>query len=252
VKNASGEVVRQLKALAKKGLKRLTWDMRHGTPAPVNQRFQPAPDQLFGGPEVGRLAVPGTYTVSISLFQDGHFTELAEPESFELKYLNEATFPAEDWADYDAFMAKVADLRKAVSAANNIRSEMVSKLASIQKAVLDMPAPGQDIIEKAYGLERRLYEADRQLNGDGSLASRQFETPPAISDRVGLVSYGMSDVTSAPIETYRESYRIAARQFGPVLNELKAINTELEQLEKQLELKGAPYTPGRWPEWTGQ
>jgi hypothetical protein len=62
----------------------------------------------------------------------------------------------------------------------------------------------------------------------------------------------MWDVTSAPNETYREAYRIAAKQFGPVLAELKVIDQQVTALEKQLEMNNAPYTTGRWPEWPGK
>ncbi|MEL7427604.1 MAG: hypothetical protein AAFN81_31725, partial [Bacteroidota bacterium] len=83
-----------------------------------------------------------------------------------------------------------------------------------------------------------------------TLARHQFETPPTIGSRIGRCEYGMWDVTSAPTQVYLDAYRIAAEEFGPVLRELKRISGEMEALEQQLELNNAPYTPGRWPQWT--
>jgi hypothetical protein len=60
----------------------------------------------------------------------------------------------------------------------------------------------------------------------------------------------MLDVTSAPTQTYRDNYAIAARQFGPLLEQLKDLHRQVEELEKELETVGAPHTPGRWPQWT--
>ncbi len=249
ITDASGEVVRHIKTAAKKGLKRIVWDFRHNTPAPVTGRFTPAPDQLFGSPETGHLALPGQYSVTLSKYEDGVLTPIAGPVQFSAKSLNNATLPATDQQAYLDFCKKVSRLRKAVSAANIIRAELNGKLGHLQNAMHDMPAPPQDLLKKSYDLSRRMNAVQVQLNGDVTLARREFETPPTLSGRVGMVEDGMWNTTSAPTETYQENYRIAAKQFGPLLAELKAIAQEIESIERQLELKGAPATPGRWPEW---
>jgi hypothetical protein len=51
---------------------------------------------------------------------------------------------------------------------------------------------------------------------------------------------------------YIESYDVAAKQFTAVLSEMKKVHATIEALEKELEVNNAPYTPGRWPEWTGK
>lgn len=84
------------------------------------------------------------------------------------------------------------------------------------------------------------------------MARHQFETAPSIGSRIGRCEYGMWDVTSEPTQTYTEAYRIAAKQFGPVLQQLKQLDQDVRSLEQQLELNNAPYTSGRWPNWTGE
>lgn len=249
VTDADGNVVRHLKTSAKKGLQRVVWDFRYGTQAPTNQRFTPAPDQLFGGEELGYRAMPGRYSVSLQKFEDGVLSPLAGPVSFECKALNASALPAADKKDYDEFCKKVANFRRALSAANDIRGNMQGRIGSIKTAIQDMPAPAAELTKRAYALEQRLNETGLILNGDATLARREFETPPAINGRIGQIQGGMWSVTSAPTETMRASYRVAEKQFGPVLNELKAIAGELQKLEEDLEMKGAPYTPGRWPKW---
>lgn len=252
IRNAQGEVVRHLKAPATKGLKRLTWDMRHNTPAPVVGRYTPAPDVLFGSAELGHLAMPGTYTVALSKFENGEVSPLTEPVSFDLNYLNQSSMPETDWAEYDAFVRKVADIRKAFSAASDIQRELSRNLNHIQSAILDMPAAPEGLLAKASELKQQLNELSRKMNGDRTLARHQFETPPSIGERIGRCEYGLWDVTSAPTQVYLDAYRIAAKQFGPALQELKLIANEITALEKQIEMNNAPYTPGRWPEWSGQ
>ncbi len=108
VTDAGGEVVRHLKTSATKGLKRIVWDFRYNTPAPVTNRFTPAPDQLFGDSEKGHLALPGQYSVTVSKYEDGILsTIIAGPVAFTTQSLRNATLPAEDKQAYLDFCKKV-------------------------------------------------------------------------------------------------------------------------------------------------
>ena len=89
-----------------------------------------------------------------------------------------------------------------------------------------------------------------KLTGDPILASRNEPTPPAIVDRMQNVVRRHWATSSAATRTYRDDYDIAAAEFAPVLADLrKTIGTDLKNLEDQLEAAGAPWTPGRIPEW---
>jgi hypothetical protein len=48
---------------------------------------------------------------------------------------------------------------------------------------------------------------------------------------------------------YKESFSIASDQLKEVLAAMKSLGKEIEALERTLEIEGAPYTPGRWPDW---
>ena len=249
VTDAAGDVVRHLKAPATKGLKRIVWDFRYNTPAPVLGRFTPAPDQLFGDAERGHPALPGQYSVSVSKYEDGILTPLAGPVTFRTQSLNNATLPAADKQAYLDFCKKVSRLRKAVSAANNIRAELNGNLGYLQSAMLEMPAPPKDLLQQAYDLTRRMNAVQVQFNGDATRSRREFETLPSLNGRISLIEDGMWNTTSAPTETFKQNYTIAAGQFGPLLAELKTLAKEIDDLSRQLEHKGAPATPGRWPDW---
>ncbi|MFN0175378.1 MAG: WD40/YVTN/BNR-like repeat-containing protein [Saprospiraceae bacterium] len=252
ITDAAGDVVRHIKTEATKGLKRITWDFRYNIAAPVTNRRTTVPaDNLFSGPDQGHLALPGLYNVTLQQFEDGVLTTLAAPVQFTVQSLNNATLPATEKQAYLEFCKKVSRIRKAVSAASNIRNDLNTNIGYYQSALLDMPAPPQDLLKKTYDLTQRLNAVNLQLNGDPTLARREFETAPGINGRVGLLEYGMWNTTSAPTKTYEENYLIAAKQLGPVLDELKAIASEMGAIGRELEQGGAPATPGRWPDWKG-
>lgn len=250
IKDQSGGVVRQIKTGAKKGLKRIVWDFRHQTPAPVVGRSKPAPDQLFGGEEVGALAKPGTYSVTLSKFEDGMLTELAGPVNVVCKLLDTNSLPV-DMNATSAFTASVAMLRKATSAARDLLTNMGTRVKNASQAALDMPAPPKAILEKLHAVQKEINLASIRLNGDGSLARREFETIPSIDDRVSGIEGSIWDSTDQVPQLYRDSYDVASKQFALLLADMKKIDAALLSIEKELELNNAPYTPGRWPDWKG-
>ena len=89
------------------------------------------------------------------------------------------------------------------------------------------------------------------MNGDASIARREFETPPSINSRIGTIEYTLWTSTSAPTQTALQSYEVAAKQFTTTLAELKSIDGKVKEAEAALEKNKAPYTPGRFPEWNG-
>jgi hypothetical protein len=219
-------------------------------PAPVNQRRTLAPDQLFGGVEEGHLALPGKYSVSLSKFDDGILTELVAPVSFSFKLLEQGSIPT-DMNNNVQFYKQVTEIRLAVTAANDLVNNMDQRIKNIQIAALDMPASAKAVLEKNVSISKQLAEVKIKLFGDQSKARRDFETLPSINERVSGIEGSVWSSTAPIPKTFKDSYATAAKQFSPLLDELKAIDNAIEQLEKELEINNAPYTPGRWPDWKG-
>ncbi len=248
ITDVAGNVVRKIKTGAKKGLSRIVWDMRYASPGPVNFN-KPDSTNAYDQPETGHLAMAGTYNVSLSKFENGKITELASAQPFVIKPLNIASLPATDTKAFDVFCKKVSELRRATSAADLYRGELTNKIKFIKSAVNDAQMPQATIAEQVYLVEKRLTAADIKMNGDASLAKREFETVPSINGRIGTIEGTLWSATSAPTLTAINSFEIASKQFAALLPELKSIDEEIKKVEVTLEKNGAPYTPGRLPEW---
>ncbi len=66
-------------------------------------------------------------------------------------------------------------------------------------------------------------------------------------------AYEMSGTTARPTKTHQQAYEIVANEFEGYLADLKKLVTQdLKKLEDELEAAKAPYTPGRFPEWSKQ
>ncbi len=88
ISDESGNVVRKLKEDVKSGINRVTWDLRFADTNPVKT--------VTGKNESGSPVMPGKYFVTLSVSVDGVLTEIAGPQEFEAKVLQNSTLPAED------------------------------------------------------------------------------------------------------------------------------------------------------------
>jgi hypothetical protein len=129
--------------------------------------------------------------------------------------------------------------------------EAQTRIDHLKKALTDAPAADPGLADALRAIEQRLEELRKELSGDSTLGDRNEPTPPSIVERVQQIVNGHWDATSAPTATHRRNYEIAAAQFSPVLGKLRTLSlTDLERLEDRAEAAGAPWTPGRVPDWT--
>jgi len=247
IKDANDMPIRNIKSAAKKGLKRLNWDLRYNASNPV-KFYTPDPNNPWDNAPTGAMVMPGAYTVSLSKVEDGIMTELVPAQSFSVRALNLNTFSASDKKAYDEFCRQVSELRRVVGSSNEFRNELSNKLKFIKQALIETPAATAAIIKSVNDAQNKINAVNLKLNGDGSLAKREYETAPSINDRVGSIEGGMWGSTAAPTGTFKKSYAIADKQIKEVITELKAIANDISGIEKILDDIKAPFTPGRVPE----
>lgn len=248
ITDEKGQVVRKLKEPAKKGLHRLVWDMRYAAIEPISFR-QRDEENLYDEPNVGHLAMPGKYFVTMSKVHQGQVTELVPATEFKCVRWDNLSFPATDRQALEAFYKKVSNLSRALSAADASREDMVEKIKYIKVAILESPKTTLELSAEVKRIENALKDITIKLNGDATLTKREFEALPGINSRVGNIEYSLWRSSQAPTETNKQSLDLATKLFDPIPGELKALEAAIKAVEKQLERDDAPYTPGREWEW---
>ena len=248
ITDEQGNVVRKIKTEDKKGVNKIVWNFRYNAFTPTS--LEPFDDSVpWFEPDRGYMIVPGKYFVSLSKFEDGKLTGLVAPKEFNCKSLNNTTLPAEDKQALDAFNKKVAELTRAITGADAFRKELADKLAYLKKAVIE----GADVPEETYGkiivVEKELEGLNIKLNGDNLRAKYEGGVPTSLKGRVELITGALWVTTAAPTTTFAKSYDVAAGKFDEILTNLKSIDDEVKGIESILEKSGAPYTPGRFPDW---
>jgi hypothetical protein len=206
-------------------------------------------DDDFRSPN-GTLVMPGQFKVTLSQRVAGAWTDLAQPQSFNVIAEGTQQMPPADRASLVAFQRKVARLQGAVIGAVETSNSVKERIVQIDRALQATPAADRKLLDDAQAIRQRLDVLQKDLSGDRVLRSYQENTPPSISDRVSGIVSAQRLSTSHPTQTQMDAYAIAAKEFVPVLTQLHQLfEVDLANLEKSMDLAGAPHTPGRLPNW---
>ncbi len=251
ITDASDRVVRRLTGPVGPGMQRLTWDLRY--PA-ANLSAPPPPDaDPDFEPPSGPLVMPGTYKATVSKRVDGVLTQLGQPQQFQVVVEGQENMSSADRAALVEFQQKAVRLQRAVSGATQAANALRPRLAAIKRAISETPSLSHNLYDDAMALDKRANDIIRALSGDAEARRRNMITPPSINERVGYVVGAQRMSTARPTQTQANQYAAAAQDFEGVLVQLRQlIEVDLTRLEKQLEAAGAPWTPGRIPEWRDQ
>ena len=248
VRDASGNVIQRINAPAGKGLHRVAWNMRYPAPDPVELN----PDTDFApweSPPQGPMALPGQYTVTMSKRVEEQQVDISSARSFTLKPLFEGGLVTDDRQALLDFEMQSNDLSRAIMGANKARSEIQDRIDHLLKAAADTPSSTEDQAQALRALNTRMQDLKVRFSGDRTVSGRAEPAPMSLNSRIYNIVGGHWDSQSAVTGNYRDSYMIADQQLGQALVELNAIASDLAEVEAALQAEGAPWTPGRIPQW---
>jgi len=249
ITDADGDVVKNIYKTPSTGINRTVWNLRYQGPYPPRRPISEFNPTNNGSD--GTLAMPGKYSVSMSMVFDGETKVLAGPVEFNAKVLNNTTLGAKDRAALVAFQKQVNDLGKTMDGSERYLNEMKSRIVQVRQSIHNTPGCSPELAQKAKALSEKVEDILFTLNGTTPKASAE-EVPPepvSLSERFSVIMLGMWQSTSAPTQTAISNYNILVEEFPPVLNQIKEVKKELESIEQKLSDAGAIWTPGRLPEF---
>jgi len=248
VRDEAGSPVRRIKTPVKKGVNRIAWDFRMNVFTPIS--LTPFDNSIpWNEPDKGYMVVPGKYTVSMSRFDNGKWTDVGSPQTLTCRPLKEGALPGADHKKLDAFNREVAELIRAVSSADAYRDALADKIPFLTRAVIETAGLPDTTYATLTLIAEELKILNRKLNGDGLRATYEGAAPTSVRARVEVITGSLWSTTSDPTTTFIHLYEVASGQFDEILNSLKSVGEEVLKVEAVLDKYGSPYTPGRLPEW---
>ena len=247
VADEQGNVVRRVSATNKAGYNRVAWDLRY----PAIEMVERTGDDTFPWDfaPVGPMVMPGKFSVKLSKKIDGKFTDLGSSAAFNVFVPGQEKMPAAERNALFEFQRKVARLDRALSGAIPLGDQLGATFVKMRAALAQTPADTGALVGRVDALDQQLKRIMAALRGDNVLRQRNENTPASINDRVSGIEGDQRFSTSAPSQTHRDAYAIAAEEFAQQLAALKALNEQGRQIGEDMERLGSPWTPGRIPEW---
>jgi len=251
VYDESGSAIRRVDGTTDAGFQRAAWDLRY----PAARVHEHSEDDVEGdfseAADLGPLVLSGTYSVRMFEKVDGAVKEVSGPQSFKVVTEGSAAMSAADRTAQEDFLREVGRLYRVVYGATHTAEDVESRLKTIREALRQTPAAERQLEAAADSIEQRDREILRALRGDREIAKRSEPVPLSINDRVKGIMEGERFSLAKPTSTHVEQYNIAAAEFSDQLAKLRTlVEVELAKLEKDMEAAGAPWTPGRVPEWS--
>jgi len=230
ITDETGKEIRRMTSSPTKGIVRMSWNLRSNSTNSINSESN------------GFLVPPGNYFVSISLLQNGLVEELVTKQSFTVIGLNNQTLLAKNPAELVLFRNDVAALNQKINNASNWLDEVNDVLKEMQSTLINYPNTELSLLSETRALKLLYDEAALVLWGDKIKSSREFETPPSINDRMGMVEYQLYENTAGVSNTHRANKAIAEEQYNALSISLGVISNRMKALQEKLSTVPIPYT----------
>jgi len=242
VRDEKGAVVRKIPGKAKKGIHRVSWDLRwpaHQALGIKGGYFSPEPQ--------GMLVAPGRYTVSMSKEVDGVVTELQTAQPFEVVAMHKAgALKPIDAKAVAAFWKELATAQRLSTAISIGLSDAVKHLSLIEQA-LDRTAVAPGTMDSQFStLRKQVLALDLRLNGNSAKAEVGGWNAVSVNDRLSHAQIGTFRSTYGPTPAIRSSLDLAKEELLAIRTALESLLEEdFPKFERELQELGAPWIPGQ-------
>ena len=247
IKDSLGKEVKKIINNPSKGITRLSWNLRVETTSPINPNK--AKPGRYDNADDGHLIIPGTYAVEVILVKNGISELLIPKTNFKVRGLNNQLNTLKDNSELIKFRKEVSELSRSISGAEVLMREYKDKLEFLKVAITTYPNADLKLLENVRAIKLGLSECDVLYNGDGIKASKEVETPPSFTNRLGTVSYQLFESTSGVTKSQKENIKITKEEYQVFRIKLDSLILQIKSLEQQLDASGIPYIKGKDEKW---
>ncbi|MEM6361569.1 MAG: glycosyl hydrolase [Bacteroidota bacterium] len=235
VKDATGKVVKRIAGKTEKGFHRIAWNLRYPAPTTIALNTENTENEPSG-----RLALPGTYSVSLSKKIDGVVTEFAGPVEFKVKPLRKGALEGASpdelktfWAAYDELAGETSELEVDLA-------KIKKRLSAMETALRRSNSIPGDLDKQLHNVRASLMKLDTEVHGNPAKRQVGEKTAPTIGDRLFALSRGINNSTYGPTKTHEQTIGILERQLESARSKLNSINGTMDALLSALRAAGGP------------
>jgi len=240
IRDELDQVVNNLITSPKKGINRVSWNLRYASKRPIRME----PEQPVATTS-GYLVPPGSYTVSLSLVQDGATRELNGPLAFNVVPLYQGALAGPGVEQRDGFRIRLLGARQELQKAQYQLNKAGQWISAMKRAYFSLDREDPELLTQIDAMEKRQQELGIAVNGyrtKEEIGEKQHPTP---ASRIGVAQRGLS-TTYGPTATHWETLETGIAELEPLQRAIQTlVETELPALQEKLESAGAPWIMGQ-------
>jgi photosystem II stability/assembly factor-like uncharacterized protein len=235
VTDANGNVIDRISAPLKKGLHRLSWDLKKPLTTIVD------PESKQKKIRAWRLDVkPGTYLVTLYKRVGGQLTQLAEAQSFKVERIRENILNNPLSNQRDMYVKQLSDLNKSVDLAEHNFEKASKRVAKFESILKFVKMDKETLTKEVYKLRDEKISIQKILNGSPSKNEVGEKGQPTLGYRLYFASNGLTGNSYGPTTLHMESFAMATEMFKDLEPRIDHFVNQVDQLAKKLEIAGAP------------
>mgnify|MGYP006285100199 CR=1 FL=1 len=237
INDEAGNIVNHLQAPAKKGIKRVSWDLRYASKAGMDPDAGAEKLQVETN---GYRVTPGTYSVSMHAVQEGKVRKLTGPVAFRVKPLYDGVLEPVATQTREDFRKELDDAMLEYSTVRNQLSDAKNQVQVMKNACFRLDENAGGLLERVYEAEAAVRKLDTRMTGldtKDEVGEKQVPTP---GNRLSAARQGLS-TSYGPTQMHRESLALAREELQQLQADMdKVIGETLPELENALREAGAP------------
>ena len=234
ISDSQGNVINRISGSTKKGLHRVTWNMRHALTTPLTDK---------DSDNDGLMALPGTYSATLYKREGKNVTQLAEPVSFELESIYEGAIAGPSKAQAFAFSRAIEAAQKRAISSTTVLKELKETMALLRVAI-DRTPSDLTALEATYAsIEKEINDINNTLYGLES-RNRKGAKPANVMSRLG---YATSALWSSygPTQQHRDQLQYAIEGLDQISMRIKGLQQNaIPALQQSVINEGGPWTMG--------
>jgi len=234
VRDSEGDIIKRVDGKTKKGLHRLTWDMKYASTNPLTEK---------DSKNNGLMALPGSYTATLFKRVGTKVTPLSEPVSFELAAIVEGALEGATPQEMEAYGSAVSDAQKRAISATTVLKQLKDTMALLRTAIDRTPSDIAKLEAQFAAIQEEIHAVNRQFYGLKS-RDRMGIKPANIMSRLRYArsalgsSYGPTAQHKDQLGYANDSIDSAVARIGTLQS------TAVPALQQAVVEAGGPWTSG--------
>jgi hypothetical protein len=237
IRDANGNIVNHVNGSASKGIHRVNWEMTYLSRNVVPLDRPRGGGGFFGG---GFPVVPGTYTATLAVVENGEYTELSEPMEFDLVPLREPTLERVSDEERLKFQDDLIAFQNEMTQFSNKMDKHMDKVDAMRRALAKSTNAHPELMKELHDAHMKLLDFREQMQGSeakGLIGERSAPTP---SDRMFTGIRAMFS-TYGPTPLHISTVEAGQAEFEVINNNFEQFeNSTLSQLEQKVKATDAP------------